>query len=123
MTIVVVDDSPMILRMLCMALESADYEVATAEDGEEALARIREHQPPLVLLDAMMPKLDGYQVCASVRGDASIIPQPHVIMLTASGNEADRQRAEDAGVNEFMTKPFRPSQLLERVEEVLNAAS
>jgi len=123
MTIVVVDDSPMILRMLCMALESADYEVATAEDGEEALARIREHQPPLVLLDAMMPKLDGYQVCAAVRGDASIVPQPHVIMLTASGQEADRQRAEDAGVNEFMTKPFSPSQLLERVEEVLNAAS
>jgi len=123
MTIVVVDDSPMILRLLCMALESADYEVATAVDGEEALARIREHQPPLVFLDAMMPKLDGYQVCASVRGDASIIPQPHVIMLTASGNEADRQRAEDAGVDEFMTKPFSPSQLLERVEEVLNAAS
>jgi len=122
-TIVVVDDSPMILRMLSMALEQAGYDVATAEDGDEGLARIKEHEPPLVLLDAMMPKRDGYQVCAALRGDASLARQPHVIMLTASGQEADRERAEQAGVNEFMTKPFSPSQLLERVEVVLRATS
>lgn len=122
-TIVVVDDSPMIIRMLSMALEDAGYDVVAAADGEEGLARIREHEPPLVLLDATMPKLDGYQVCAELRSDGSLARQPHVIMLTASGHEADRERAEQAGVNEFMTKPFSPSDLLVRVEEVLNAES
>lgn len=122
-TIVVVDDSPMILRMLSMTLESAGFDVVTAEDGEEALALVREHEPPLVLLDAMMPKKDGYQVCAELRSDDALAHQPHVIMLTASGHEADRERAMAAGVNEFMTKPFSPSQLLIRVEELLSTES
>lgn len=117
--IVVVDDSPVVLRMLTMVLEDQGYEVVGAVDGDDALARIREFAPQLVLIDATMPKRNGYEVCEELRGDSSLVRQPYVIMLTAGGQAADRERAERAGVDEFMTKPFSPSKLLGRVTELL----
>lgn len=118
--ILVVDDDPMIVRLLERALAS-EGRVATAGGGAEALARIRELEPELLFLDAMMPEPDGYSVCREVRADASLTRQPYIIMLTAAGQEADRRRAEQAGVDEFMTKPFSPSQLRLRVREILTA--
>lgn len=117
--ILVVDDSPTVVRLLRMALETGGYSVETASTGEEGLSRARELCPPVMLVDAMMPGLDGYELCASIRSDRTLVRQPHVIMLTASGQEADRVRAEHAGVDEFMTKPFSPSNLLDRVAGVL----
>lgn len=121
-TILVVDDSAVIVRLLAMALESGGYAVETAADGEEGLARAVELQPPVLLVDAMMPKLDGYQLCAAIRSDPTLARQPYVIMLTASGQEADRGRAEEAGVDEFMTKPFSPSNLLDTVGRALGGS-
>lgn len=117
--IVVVDDSAVVLRMLTMVLEDEGYEVVAASDGEEALARIREISPPVVVIDAAMPKRDGYEVCEGVRADSTLGRQPYVIMLTAGGQAADRERAEQAGVDEFMTKPFSPSKLLDRMAELV----
>ena len=118
--ILVVDDDPFILRMLTLVLEREGYHVLKAMDGEEALAQIRASRPALVLLDAVMPKKDGYQVCQEVRNDPTITPQPYIIMLTAQDLEDDRAKATRLGVDEYITKPFNPTQVVARVREVLN---
>jgi len=117
--ILVVDDEPFILRTLTFVLKKEGYDIATAVNGEEAVAQIRALQPPLVFVDAMMPKKDGYQVSQEVRADAALEHQPYIIMLTARGQEADREKAERVGINEFMTKPFSPSKVVARVREIL----
>jgi DNA-binding response OmpR family regulator len=119
--IVVADDSRTILALVTMALRQAGHEPVTASDGEEALAAVREHRPELLIVDAVMPGLSGYDVCRALREDADG-PQPHVIMLTAGGQEADRVRADEVGVDEFVTKPFSPSDLRARVHELLGDA-
>lgn len=116
--VVVADDSPTILELIVLTLERGGIETVTAVDGASALERIREHAPRVVILDAMMPNADGYEVCRTLRADDAL-DQPHVIMLTANAREVDRERAEQAGVSEFMTKPFSPKALRERVQELL----
>ena len=118
--VVVADDSRTILELIVLTLQRGGIETVTASDETEALERILELRPRLVILDAMMPNLDGYDVCRTLRGDGRL-EQPHVIMLTASARELDRTRAEEAGVDEFMTKPFSPRQLRERVQELLDS--
>ena len=118
--VVVADDSQTILELIVLTLQRGGIESVTAEDGVVALERIREHSPRVVVLDAMMPRADGYEVCRTLRAD-SALEQPHVIMLTANAREVDRERAEQAGVNEFMTKPFSPKALRQRVQELLES--
>jgi two-component system, OmpR family, alkaline phosphatase synthesis response regulator PhoP len=118
--IVVADDSDMILSLVVLALQREGYEPATATNGADALARIREVRPQLVILDALMPNLDGYDVCRAVRDDPEL-ERPYVIMLTAGARESDRERAEVAGVDEFITKPFSPAELRARVREILGS--
>lgn len=121
--ILVVDDEPFILRTLSLVLKKEGYDVATAVDGEEALAQIQALEPHLVFLDAMMPKKDGYQVAQEIRSDLTLARQPYIIMLTARGQESDRERAEQVGIDEYMTKPFSPSQVITRTREVLEQLS
>ena len=121
--ILVVDDEPHILRLLRIVLTKEGHHVTTAEDGGEGLDRIREEVPDIVVLDANMPVLDGYQVCLRVRADAGIDPQPYVLMLTAGGQATDAERAAAAGVDEFMTKPFSPIGFGARVREILEKRS
>lgn len=116
--IVVADDSRTILTLVTLALRQGGYEPVTALDGEQALASVREHRPELLIVDAVMPGLSGYDVCRALRDDPDG-PKPHVIMLTAGGQESDRLRADEAGVDEFVTKPFSPSTLRARVRELL----
>ena len=118
-TILVADDEPHILLLIVISLRRDGYRILEAHDGGEALALVQAERPDLLLLDAGMPHLTGFDVCAAVRRDASLVPQPHVMMLTAAGQEADRRRAAEVGVDEFMTKPFSPSRLRARVREVL----
>jgi len=118
--VVVADDSQTILELIVLTLQRGGIESVTAEDGVVALERIREHSPRVVILDAMMPNADGYEVCRTLRADDAL-EQPHVIMLTANAREVDRERAEQAGVSEFMTKPFSPVALRERVQELLES--
>ncbi len=117
--ILVVDDEPFILRTLTFVLKKEGYDIATAVNGEEALAQIRASEPSLVFVDAMMPKKDGYQVAQEVRDDPTLKRQPYIIMLTARGQESDREKAKRVGINEFMTKPFSPSKVAARVREIL----
>jgi DNA-binding response OmpR family regulator len=116
--LVIADDSPTILALVTLAVKKDGYEPATATNGNEALAAIREHRPELVIVDAQMPGLDGYEVCRALREDGDV-PRPHVIMLTAGARESDKVLAEEAGVDEFLTKPFSPATLRERVREIL----
>lgn len=116
--LVIADDSSTILAMVELAVRREGYEPVTARDGLEALEVIREHRPELVIIDAMMPGATGYEVCKSMRDDPDG-PRPYVIMLTAGGRDSDREKAEESGVDEFMTKPFSPSALRERVKDIL----
>jgi two-component system alkaline phosphatase synthesis response regulator PhoP len=108
--------------LLQHALRGQEWAVDLAVDGMEALARVRELRPAVMIVDAMMPELDGYDVCREIRADATIEPKPYMLMLTAGGHETDRTRADEVGVDEFMTKPFSPSLLRERVRAVLGGA-
>ncbi|HDH09787.1 MAG TPA: response regulator [Chloroflexi bacterium] len=116
--ILIIDDSPFIARSLAYILKKRGYEVITATNGEEGLAKIREEKPDLVFLDVMMPEKDGFQVCREVRSDPEM-GNPYIIMLTAKGQEADREKGLRLGANDFMTKPFIPSRVVEKVREVL----
>lgn len=109
--VLVVDDEPNILETISFVLEMEGFRVATAEDGEEALAQIAALRPPVVVLDAMMPRRDGFDVCRTIKADPGLAGV-HVVMLTAMGQKADRERALAAGADHFMTKPFDEEELL-----------
>ena len=116
--ILVVDDEPYILRSLTFVLGKEGYDVSTATNGEEAMAQIRESKPCIMFLDIMMPKKNGYEVCQEVKTDPAL-SDIHVIMLSAKGQEADREKGLSLGANEFITKPFSPMQIVARVKELL----
>lgn len=117
--IVVADDSETILSLLVFTLTREGYEPATAVDGASALEQIRAHRPRLLIVDAMMPNGDGYEVCRTMNEDPEI-EKPYVIMLSAAGQESNRQRAMEVGVDEFITKPFSTTELRKRVREILD---
>jgi DNA-binding response OmpR family regulator len=116
--ILVVDDEPNVVRSLTFVLEKEGYDVSSAANGEEAMAKIQEVKPKLVFLDVMMPKKNGYEVCKEVK-DNSSLSDTHIIMLTAKGQEADREKGFDAGADEFMTKPFSLMAVVDRVKKLL----
>lgn len=116
--ILIADDEPHIRQILRFTLERAGYQVFTAADGEEALVRANEIKPSLVLLDVMMPKIDGYEVCRKMRQDFSLNQIP-VIMLSARGDQRDRVAGLEGGANDYLVKPYSNEELLLRVKNVL----
>lgn len=116
--ILAVDDSPFLLKALVFVLEKAGYEVHTAADGEEALRKAREERPALILLDAVLPKKDGLEVCRAIKSDPAL-SETRIVMVTGKGKEADRERASAAGADGYMHKPYTPTQILEQVEGIL----
>ena len=114
--ILVVEDDPAILRGLADNLAFESYEVLTATDGEMACAVIREQKPDLIVLDLMLPRLSGYEVCRKVRADGVTTP---IVMLTARGEEADRVLGLDLGADDYVTKPFSIRELLARIRALL----
>lgn len=116
--ILVADDEPHILTLLRITLEKEGFDVTSATDGDSALQRFHEIHPAIVILDGTMPGRDGYAVARDIRASEPD-PRPYVMMLTAGAQDADRQRALDAGVDEFLTKPFSPSGLRARVREII----
>ena len=114
-SVLVVDDEPMVREVLERYLTAEGFAVAVAVDGEDAVARIDEHPPDLVLLDLMLPKLDGYDVFERIR-ERGATP---VIMLTARGDETDRVVGLDLGADDYVTKPFSPREVVARVRAVL----
>ena len=116
--ILVVDDEPNVVRTLTFVLKKEGYDVASAGDGEEAMLKISESKPDLMFLDVMMPKKNGYEVCQELKGDSNS-SDIHIVMLSAKGQEADKEKALTLGADEFMTKPFSPVGVLTRVKELL----
>ena len=113
--VLVVDDEPMVREVLQRYLELEGFEVAVAEDGEAALASFTETRPDLVVLDLMLPRIDGLEVLRRMRAHA---PTP-VIMLTARGEETDRVVGLELGADDYVTKPFSPREVIARVRAVL----
>jgi len=116
--ILVVDDEPNVIRSLTFVLEKEGYDVSSAANGEEAMAKIQQSKPKLVLLDVMMPKKNGYEVCKEVKSNSSL-SDIHIIMLTAKGQRADREKGLNAGADEFMTKPFSLKTVVDKAKEIL----
>jgi CheY-like chemotaxis protein len=117
--ILVADDEPPIVRLMEFILARHGHEMLTAVNGEQALAMVREHAPDLVLLDIMMPRIDGYEVARTLRADPQFARMP-IIMLSAKAQEEDIQRGMDVGVDAYITKPFSPEHLVEVVQDHMN---
>jgi DNA-binding response OmpR family regulator len=118
-TVLVVDDDATVSDVVRRYLERAGYDVALAADGLTALTAFGVHHPDLVVLDLMLPGIDGLEVCRRMRADARDIP---VVMLTALGEEADRVLGLEIGADDYVTKPFSPRELVLRVQSVLRRA-
>ena len=121
MKILIVDDEPHLRTLIQQALEELEddgVELLTATNGEEALASIRAEQPDLVFLDVMMPRLNGFDVCDTVKNQLGL-GHIHIVLLTAKGQEFDRQRGQEVGADLYMTKPFDPDALLAKARSVL----
>jgi class 3 adenylate cyclase/CheY-like chemotaxis protein len=116
--ILIADDNPMNLDILRTRLAASGYEVLTAVDGEAALAAAREHGPDLLLLDVMMPKLDGIAVCRRLRADGAL-PFAPIILVTAKADSKDVVAGLDAGADEYLTKPVDQAALVARVKSML----
>jgi two-component system phosphate regulon response regulator PhoB len=116
--ILVVEDEAPLVTLLRYNLEGAGFEVADAPDGEEALISIAERKPDLILLDWMLPLVSGLEICRQIRRKPDLRDIP-IIMLTARGEEEDRIRGLDNGADDYITKPFSPSELLARVRAIL----
>ena len=116
--ILVVDDEPHVIRTLTFVLRKEGYEVSSAGDGEEAMAKVRESKPNPMFLDVMMPKKNGYEVCQELKNNSSL-SDIYVVMISAKGQEADKEKALSLGADEFITKPFSPMRVIEKVKELL----
>src|SRR5215470_15575100 len=119
--ILIVDDEPHIRMLIGQTLEELEddgVDFFTAENGEQALEIINEENPQLVFLDVMMPKMNGMEVCRRVKKELAL-NNVYVILLTAKGQELDRQKGQEVGADLYMTKPFDPEILLKKAKEVL----
>jgi len=116
--ILLVDDEPAIVEILKMRLEHHGYMVETAYDGQSALEKARTLSPALILLDIMLPKLDGYKVCKLLKFDDKYAHIP-IVMQTALSQEADRKLAYESGADNYLTKPFETADLLAVITDLL----
>ena len=116
--ILAVDDEPNIVRLVQVNLERHGYQVDTANNGVQALAKIRQSRPDLVVSDVMMPEMGGFELLASIRRDPNLMDLP-VIMLTAKTEDRDVMEGYKTGVDMYLTKPFSPHELLAFVKRIL----
>lgn len=120
-SVLIVDDEVHIRSLILQTLEELEDEgvrLLTADNGVDALELIKSERPRLVFLDVMMPKLNGFDVCRTVKRELGL-DDVHVVLLTAKGQEIDRQKGEEVGADAYMTKPFDPDELLARARAVL----
>ncbi|MBV2120300.1 MAG: response regulator [Candidatus Thiodiazotropha sp. (ex Ctena orbiculata)] len=120
--ILVVDDEPNIVLSLEFLMKKAGYNVITANNGFDALNSIKQLRPDLVLLDVMMPRMDGYEVCQAVRSDPEL-SSVRIIMLTARGRDIERDKGMALGADDYVTKPFATQELVEKVNSLLDRSS
>jgi len=120
--ILVVDDEIYIVHILDFSLGIEGYEVMTALDGEQALAKVEQDKPDLIVLDIMMPKLDGYETCKALKSNPATKDIP-VILLSAKGRNVDQKVGFEVGADDYITKPFSPRKLVERINAILGQTS
>ncbi len=116
--ILIVDDEVELVEMLAMRLRASGYEVFSVADGEDALATVRADKPDLILLDIMLPKIDGYKICSAIKKDAEFKETP-VILLTAKDAMHEADKLEAAGADHCIIKPFEPKELLDKIKELI----
>ena len=116
--ILVVDDEPEAVELLEFNLKQAGYAVTTAEDGAEALKKARTQSPDLIVLDVMLPEMDGFEICKALRLDSATRRMP-ILMLTAKAGEIDRVLGLELGADDYLTKPYSPRELLLRIKKIL----
>ncbi|HYT88955.1 MAG TPA: response regulator [Gemmataceae bacterium] len=118
--VLIADDNPQGVELLEAYLSETDYDIQTAADGEETLQKVNSWQPDLILLDVMMPKISGFEVCKRLRADLATRDIP-VLMITALDQHSDIDRAVEAGSNDFLTKPINKRDLLVHVQAALQS--
>ncbi len=116
--ILLVDDEPQLVEMVKMRLEANNYEVILASNGEQALEKARGEKPDLIILDIMLPKMDGYKVCRMLKFDDKYSSIP-VIMFTARSQKSEKSMGEEVGADAYIIKPFEPKMLLIKIKELL----
>ncbi len=116
--ILVVEDDPSFLRAISHILEREGYDVVTASNGMAGLRKAKEESPDLLILDVMLPGVDGFEVCHRLRAESQTAKLP-ILMLSAKGQDADRTTGLEVGADDYLTKPIDRSVLLERVEALL----
>lgn len=116
--ILIVEDEAELVEMITMRLAASGYEVISASDGQEGLEKAKKEKPDLLILDLMLPKMDGYKVCGLLKKDTKYAQIP-VIIFTARAQEEDKKLAEEMGADAYITKPFEPQLLLAKIEELL----
>ena len=120
MDILVVDDDPYIQRALSFVLRREGFEVETASDGQEALSRVKEFRPKIMFLDIMIPKMNGFDTCRTIKSDSQL-KGTYIIILTAKGQEVDKERGLREGADEYMTKPFSPKEIVAKVKSIFES--
>jgi two-component system, OmpR family, alkaline phosphatase synthesis response regulator PhoP len=118
-TVLIIDDEPSILEIARRYLEHAGFMVLEARDGLDGLRLAREHQPDAIVLDVMLPKLNGWQVLEELRSNVPLERRIPVLMLTARGEESDRLRGLESGAEDYLVKPFSPRELVARIKIML----
>ncbi len=116
--ILVVDDETELVKAIQIRLEAANYEVLTSYDGQEALEKARNENPDLIILDLMLPKIDGYKVCRILKFDARYKKIP-ILMLTARSQESDEKVGYETGADAYITKPFQHEVVMAKIKELL----
>lgn len=117
-TILIVEDEVELVEMVKMRLEANGYKVIAAYNGEDGLYWARKEKPDLILLDLMLPKMDGYEVCGTLKKDKNYADIP-ICMFTARAQESERRLGMELGADAYIIKPFEPSALLEKIKELL----
>lgn len=121
-TVLVVDDDPLILRVVATILNLEAYEVCTVESAAEALAHLQSSSCDLVVSDVMMPGMDGFELCERIRSDPDHAKLP-IVLLTARDSDVDRRRGAAVGGDAYLTKPFSPLELIDEIERLLHERS
>ncbi len=118
MDILVADDEPFVQRSLSFVLRKEGFEVEVASNGEEAMQKVRKLKPKIIFLDLVMPRMNGFEVCKTIKSDKEL-SNSYVIILTCKGQEADKEKGLSLGANDFITKPFSPKEIVTRVRSIL----
>jgi len=116
--ILLVDDEPNVVKLLTMRLKLSGYDVITANNGQEGLEKAQQEKPDLIILDLMMPQLNGYEVCMMLKQDTRYRKVP-IIVLSAKAQERDKQLGKECGSDAFLSKPYQPEALLSQIKALL----